>query len=421
MKIVFLNPAATMGGAERALLDFLTSLRMSDPAVDLHLVTGTAGPFLQEAKRIGVRTETLPLPQSLAQMGDSILGFGGGTRVGKTLGLAWRGMLAWPVARSYVKQLKSRLEQLAPDIIHSNGIKYHLLGARALPEGVPFVWHVHDFLSTRRFVSRLLRWASGRVAHAITNSQAVESDFHKLIPSIPAKTIYNGIDTDSFSPGPGDIQRLDLLAGMPKGSPEMVRVGLLATFARWKGQDVFLEAAAKLTQGGENRPIRFYIIGGPIYQTQGSQFTETELRNLAARFGVADRVGFIPFQSDTASIYRALDVVVHASTKPEPFGLTIVQAMACGRAVVAMQAGGAAELFTHDVDAVGAPPNDPGALCAAIRRLTDDPALRARLGEYAHKSAVARFSRSRLGPELLAVYGRLLEPIQRKVEVPFGS
>jgi glycosyltransferase involved in cell wall biosynthesis len=212
-----------------------------------------------------------------------------------------------------------------------------------------------------------------------------------------------------------------VLAGLTIGSPEILRVGLVATYARWKGQDVFLAAAAKLPELVGNRMIRFFIVGGPIYQTQGSQFTETELRNMAARFGVADRVGFIPFQSDTASIYRALDVVVHASTKPEPFGLTIVQAMACGRAVVAMQAGGAAELFTHDVDAVGAPPNDPDSLCAAIRRLTEDPALRARLGECAHKNAVARFSRSRLGPELLAVYGRLLEPIQRNVEAPLGS
>jgi glycosyltransferase involved in cell wall biosynthesis len=99
---------------------------------------------------------------------------------------------------------------------------------------------------------------------------------------------------------------------------------------------------------------------------------------------------------------------VHASTKPEPFGLTIVQAMACGRAVVAMQAGGSSELFTHDVDALGAPPNDPEALAAAIRKLTECGELRARLGEHAQRSALNRFSRTRLGPELMAVYKQVL-------------
>jgi glycosyltransferase involved in cell wall biosynthesis len=97
--------------------------------------------------------------------------------------------------------------------------------------------------------------------------------------------------------------------------------------------------------------LRYFIVGGPIYQTQGSQYAAWELGGVAPR--LADRVGFIPFQSDTASVYCALDVVAHASTKPEPFGRTIAEAMACGRAVIAMEAGGTAELFVHKIDAFG--------------------------------------------------------------------
>jgi len=63
---------------------------------------------------------------------------------------------------------------------------------------------------------------------------------------------------------------------------------------------------------------------------------------------IENRVGFVPFQDNPADVYRALDIVVHASTKPEPFGRTIVEAMACGKPVIAAQTGGAAELFTHD-------------------------------------------------------------------------
>ena len=66
-----------------------------------------------------------------------------------------------------------------------------------------------------------------------------------------------------------------------------------------------------------------------------------------------DSVGFVPFVEDPVPVYRALDVVLHASTQPEPFGLTVVEAMACGRAVVVSAAGGAAELFTDGVDALG--------------------------------------------------------------------
>jgi glycosyltransferase involved in cell wall biosynthesis len=407
MKIAFLNPVGTLGGAERALLDFVASLRQVEPTLEMHLIAGSDGPFLREAESLGVRCEALDLPPHLAEFGDSTFSIDTGTRIGKAFQLAYRGMLAWREARRYASHLKKRLQEIMPDIVHSNGIKFHLLSTRAALPGVPIVWHIHDFVSTRRLVSRALRWSASQASHAIANSRAVEADFRALIPSMLATTIYNGIDTEIFSPGPGNGERLDQLAGMTCGGSEMLRVGLVATYARWKGQDTFLQAAAKTPESVDGTPIRYFIIGGPIYQTRGSQTTEAELRGFAAQLGIAHRVGFIPFQSDVASVYRSLDVVVHASTRPEPFGLTIVQAMACGRPVIAMQAGGAAELFTDDVDAIGAPPNDPNSLAVAIGKLTANQGLRVRLGETARKHAVARFARMRLGPELLAVYQRV--------------
>src|SRR5262249_36473339 len=123
-------------------------------------------------------------------------------------------------------------------------------------------------------------------------------------------------------------------------------------------------------------PVRFYIVGGPIYRTQVSQFSEAELRNLAVNLGIAERTGFIPFQNETAEIYGNLDVVVHASTRPEPFGLTIVEAMACARPVIVSAAGGAAELFANGIDALGFPPGDVEQLADRMIKLRRDPELR---------------------------------------------
>ncbi len=125
---------------------------------------------------------------------------------------------------------------------------------------------------------------------------------------------------------------------------------------------------------------------------------------MAADRGLDHRVGFTGFVDRSDSVHRALDIVVHASTAPEPFGLVIAEAMACGRAVVASHAGGAAEIVTPDVDAMTHRPGDMDALAAAIQTLAMDSDLRARLGHAARATAERVFDRARLARELIAVY-----------------
>jgi glycosyltransferase involved in cell wall biosynthesis len=148
---------------------------------------------------------------------------------------------------------------------------------------------------------------------------------------------------------------------------------------------------------------QFYVVGGPIYETVGSQVHAAELLQQAHVAGLEPHFGLIPFQDDIARVYRALDVIVHASTQPEPFGRTIVEAMACARPVIVARAGGAAELFEEGVNALGFEPGNAAQLTEAmIRQLDRD--TRSRLGRSARDHAVARFNRSRLGPELLRAY-----------------
>ncbi len=248
---------------------------------------------------------------------------------------------------------------------------------------------------------------SARASAAVAISQAVALDAGAVLPRLPIHLIYNGVDTDLFCPGAGDGPALDAAAGLLAAAPGVLRVGLAGTYARWKGQDVFLDAIACFIRRRPEAAVRFYVIGGSIYDTHGSEFSEAELRVQAQRLGIAARVGFIGFQDHMADVYRALDIVIHASRRPEPFGRTIVEAMACGKPVVVSAAGGAAELFTADVDAIGFPPGDAQALAAAVERLVDSADLRQTLGDHGRRTAVGRFQRDRLGPSLLELYGQL--------------
>ena len=119
-----------------------------------------------------------------------------------------------------------------------------------------------------------------------------------------------------------------------------------------EGAPTFLEAIARLPA---SLNVRAYVIGGALYETEGSQVSIAELRETSVRLGLTARVGFTGFVDDPAPAIRALDVVVHASTEPEPFGLVIAEALACGRPLVVSLAGGAAELVTPGVDAIAVP------------------------------------------------------------------
>ena len=349
----------------------------------------------------------VPLPPRLAGLGDTQLrGRGRGPLVAR-LGLAAVG--ASPAAAGFVRRLRGALRRLAPDLIHSNGLKAHALAALARPRGVPVVWHLHDFLSPRPVMVRLLRRLTGGVARGIAISDAVRRDAQAVLPGLAD---VDGLERRGHRSlrrrGDRDVDgaELDRLAGLPPAGPGVVRVGLVATYAQWKGQDVFLDALARLPADQDSGP-RIRGRGADLHH-RGSQFTRDELQLRAAANGLAGRVGFIPFQSDPADVYRMLDVASTPAPGPEPFGLTIVEAMSCARPVVVAAAGGAAELFTPGHDGLAHTPGDMPALAAAIAQLAANPTLRTHLATNARRTALERFSQERYGREIAAVYSAVL-------------
>jgi len=204
----------------------------------------------------------------------------------------------------------------------------------------------------------------------------------------------------AFSPQ-GSVANLDELSAMPAAAADTLRVGMLATMARWKGHQVFLQAVANASRV---TPLRAYVIGAPVYQSDGSQYQIDELRRMATELGIEKIVGFTGFIDDSAAALRALDIVVHASTQPEPFGLAIAEGMACGKPVIVSAAGGAIEIVTDGVDALTHSPGDASALTDCIVKLAQDSGLRNRIGVAARASAERQFSRERVVAEMLPIY-----------------
>ena len=390
MRVVFLTSSGQLGGAERVVLEAMQGLLVRG-ATPLLLSLGT-GPLVEEARRRGIDANALTPPAGLTELGEA------GRRAVSVIG--GLGRAVGPLPR-FVKEFTAAIEKAGADIVYSHGIKTHVLAALSRPSA-PVVWHLHDYVGARVLSARLLRWLGRRASLALAVSESVAADARAVFgPRLPIAVVHNPVDTDRFTPD-GPVADLDSITGLPPADAGVVRVGLPATFARWKGHDVFLRALAAMGPAG----VRGYVIGGPVYRTAGSQWSLDELRGLSRELGLDGRVGFTGMVGDMPSAYRALDVVVHASTSPEPFGLVIPEAMATGRAVIAVPAGGSAELFADGINAVAVSPGDPSALAAAITALAVDHERRRRLGMAAREHVVARFGRDRFMDAVTRAFSR---------------
>ncbi len=210
MKILYLNPSGVFGGAEQSLLDVIASVGAARPDWNLSLIAGGDGPLLERARELGIAATVAPMPESLAQIGDAGVAGPAGTQVGRFSLAASMALAAAPTV-FYARSLRRKINALSPTLIHTNGFKMHLLGAWAAGK-TPVIWHVHDYVSMRPVMARLMRLRAHRCAAAIANSNSVAADLRATCPDrsgagrrarhrhFDITTVYNAVNLDRFKP-----------------------------------------------------------------------------------------------------------------------------------------------------------------------------------------------------------------------------
>ena len=380
------------------LLDAIAGLA-GGSRVLAHVIVPADGPVREAALASGAAVTIVALPPSVAAMGDY-----GRSSPAAILRLGVRLIVMLPSLLAYARRLRAAITAVRPDIVHSNGLKMHLLTTLVALRGTPVVWHLHDYVGRRAVLARLIRTARWRCAVAIANSADVAADARALFGDSPRiEVLHNPVDLSRFTPEGPSID-LDAVAGLPPAPDGCIRVGLIATFALWKGHRVFLQAMARVAR---RHSVRAYVIGGPIYTTESSQESLAALRQVAVDEGIGESTGFTGFLADTAAAMRSLDIVVHASIRPEPFGLVIAEAMAMGLPVITSASGGAAEIVLAGETALVHVPGDADSLAGAIEALCESPELRREIGRRAHADALARFNRQPFADALAAIYRRV--------------
>ncbi len=285
------------------------------------------------------------------------------------------------------------------DLIHLNNGFTPLEGLIASRlAGVPCIVHLRGFLGWRPPSHGP---SHRRVSRALVVSNAVGTDLgFSCIPPARIVTVYDPVDLDRFAATAGQRDAVRAEWGI---EPDDVAVGIFGRVVSWKGQLEFVRAALEAIRA-EPR-LKAVIVGD---ESDGVPEYFEDIRTIIRSSGLAHRFVLTGYQPHVAALYHAMDLIVHGSIEPEPFGMVVPEAMAARRPIIASDAGGPREVVTPGVDGILVRPGDVPAMARAMVELARDPARRRAMGERGYAKVVERFSIPRIAGEVRRVYDEIV-------------
>ena len=298
--------------------------------------------------------------------------------------------------RQYANTLAEYIRRHQIDVVHcNNGVLINDAAVRAARKArVPCVVHSRG----PEYPSLVGRFFAGQVDHFMPVSNFVAATVHALgMDDADMTVVPEGLDCPAFT-----------LKADPMGfrqdigvSPDVLLVGMVGCFVGWKGHEVFLEACVDILE--QEDAVAVLVGDSPVSSPEQMQVLQAK----AEALGIRERVIFTGHRSDVASAMAAFDVVVHASTAPEPFGRVLLEAMAVRSPVVATDAGGPAEVLTHGQDGLLVAPADVAAMARSVVSLLKDATLRKSMGEAGYSTCL-KYSMPHHVNLITGVYRKLL-------------
>ncbi len=384
--IVYFDHTAKLGGGEISLLNMVSHIdtALYTPVV----VLGEEGDLASQLRAANIETHILPLDEQISQTRKDTLDGSMGLRLKQALN-----------ALSYVIRLSWFLHRRGAQILHTNSLKADVLGGLAgRLASVPIVWHVRDRIADDYLPPRaaaLFRLACRLVPqYLIVNSQAT-LDALELPSDSSTRVVHDGF----VEPRGIARQRLE-------NEP---LIGLVGRISPWKGQDVFIRAAAKVREQWPQ--VRFQIIGSAMF---GEDNYEREVRALASELKLDDRLEWLGFRDDVPGLIADLDILAHASTIGEPFGQVVMEGMAAAKPVVATRGGGVVEIIKENETGLLVPMGDSNAMAEALLWLLQHPERALEMGQMGQKRVREHFTIQNTTRKVQALYRHIQDNAPRR-------
>jgi glycosyltransferase involved in cell wall biosynthesis len=287
------------------------------------------------------------------------------------------------------KDLLSKIKKFSPDIIHCNSpttryTAYAVFFSQILK--ISFIWH-NRTLDTAGWKEKLIAKLATKI---VVISDAVKEKFKGFEDKIVK--IYNAVDTEVFKPIDVSYLKKEL-----KISKDKKIVGSISRLDWWKGYDLFLEVAKKITKINNN--VLFLIAGdGP---------EKEKIINFIEKHNLSSKIIFLGFQKNIVEIINLCDIVVNLSTQPEPFGRTIIEAMSCGKVVIATNLGGPKEIIENGIDGFLVEPK-VDEICELVSQVLSDKTLYEKISLSAIKKVKEEFSLQKQIQQIEELYYQFL-------------
>lgn len=376
-RVLFVDHETRLSGAQLVLRDLIDGLVRRGSEV--HLAVPGDGPLPRSAAAAGAHVHEYRMADALRSVSRWELARRAGPAV----------RLTAEIGRS-CRDLHRVVGAVAPDVVHTNSLKAHLLAVPATRlRRRPQVWHVHDIVDGPPL--RLLSTAGVvGAASLICVSEAVAAPLRpRLGPRI--RVVHNGIEQHR-----ADVRDAQAFREAVGVRDDQVLVTMVGQIAHWKGQDLLVEAARRLRTRAD---LHFAFVGECLYPENEAAY---DARTRSSSSDLGSSVTWTGRVEPIGPVMAGSDVVVHASRLPEPFGRVIVEAMAQATPVITSDIGAGPELVPPDVGVV-VTPDDPMALAAAVAGLADDPARRAAMAARG-PGVAARYTVERMVDGVLAVH-----------------
>lgn len=305
-------------------------------------------------------------------------------------------------AASVVARVAFLLKKERIDLVHHNDNlpkdRYTIIAARIA--NVPQVCHIR----TLKELSILDRQLARSVNFFIYMSKAIEQLYLESGISVEkGQVIYDGFDPTDFKEiGSSHTAKVRAEFGIDKQDRIISNIGRLDN---WKGQDYFITAIAEVVKDHPN--IKAVLVGAPE-STPWNQIYYQKLQKMVKDLQLTKHVIFTGHRTDVPQIMASSDIIVHSSSKPEPFGRVIVEGMLAARPVIATAAGGALDIIEDKVTGILVPPKDADKMAKAILWLLQNTKQTDVMSRKACERAKERFSVERHVSLITQVYQKVL-------------